>query len=439
VGVGSQALSNGTAAADCAFRTVTRALQALPSTPSPGTRIVLLGPSTVLAASETFPIVLPANTVLTSQGGPVTFEVPFQPGQCPMANGFGGPAAFCLANPGSGIKGGSGATITIGHATPNFQGNDDGVEVYRGSDDSTFLENVTLQNFCGDGVVVFTRARVTIRQGFSAIGNLTNGISAGGGGISGHVTIDVPAGQATTSLSGNAHAGIVGGNIEIHGVPGSVAGTGTVVIHDNHLPYDCGFLPSYNGPYAGVLVESEATTTGDGGLSYGTDVTTIDGLVSYGNYDGIRIEAASTVKVRNSVLLDGVGTRILPMTVSGPDGGVRIGDMSRIDLGTTNALPEGGVDYGHNTFLPPTDGGPNALATGICLELDPGSGTLNAAGNVFSGRDCSGTAPGGLSVSSQCKGDLGIWTVLDGGFADGPTDDAGGFAGNYINATHCTQ
>jgi hypothetical protein len=436
LGIGSQSLSNGTAAADCAFRTVTRALQALPSTPSPGTRIVILGPSTVLAASETFPIVLPVNTVLASQGGPVTFEVPGVPPPCPQTNGNGGPAAFCLAHPGSGIQGGSGATITIGHATPNYDGHDDGVEVYQGSDDSTFLENVTLQNFCANGVTIYDdTARLTIRQGVSAVGNLTNGLAV----ATGHVTIDVPAGQATTSFSGNSHYGIWGGgNIEIHGAPGSVPGTGTVIVHDNHNNIDCSHLaPTYTGPYAGVFVPSNARISG-GVVQYGTNTTTIDGLVSYGNSDGIRTEGAANLKLRNSVMLDPVGVYILPTTVSGPDGGVNVGDMSRIDLGTTNALPEGGIDYGRNVFLPP-DGGPNFLGTGICVSLDPDSGTLNAAGNIFSGRDCSGTGAGRLSVSSSCQGDLGIWTYLDGGFADGPTDDAGGFAGNYINAANCTQ
>jgi hypothetical protein len=425
----------GTGAPGCPLRTITRAIQMLPAFPLPGTRIIVLGPATI-STGETFPLILPSDTVLTTQGGAVAIEPPVHRGVCPMGNGVVEPAAVCLASPRSGIQGGAGAPLTIGHPFVPERVYDEGLQVFKGADDSTFLENVTIHDFCYGGITV-NGGRLTIRGGVSSTNNLGYGIAGRG-----HVTIDVPAGQPTTSFSYNSDFGIATGGVDIRGVPGTAPGTGTVVVHDNYNALDCNNNPDlpYQGPYAGLIVESNPADP-SGTVTYGTTANSVVGLVSYGNRMGINAQGGSNLKVRGSVLLDPVGVMIQRVSYTMPDGGVGyVEDLSRIDLGTTAALPEGGVDYGYNVLTPQTDAGPGYFVTGICLNMDPDAGTLNAAGNVFpGGRDCSGTSPGRLSVSSQCFGDLGIFTYTDAGYPDAPTDDAGGYAGNYINAANCTQ
>ena len=114
----------------------------------------------------------------------------------------------------------------------------------------------------------------------------------------------------------------------------------------------------------------------------------------------------------------------------------RLNDLAQIDLGV-GGLADGGSDYGHNVVQALPGEGANGGA-GICLYVDPNTGTLNAAGNVFAGpRDCAAASPGALTFSNLCgvHADLGIVTLTDGGLVM----DGGGTLGNDINASNCTR
>ena len=132
------------------------------------------------------------------------------------------------------------------------------------------------------------------------------------------------------------------------------------------------------------------------------------------------------------------GVIIMPAVPTIPDGGALNDDISHVDLGTTATLDGGGTDWGNNVLQARPDAGPNAYS-GLCLSLDPNSGTLAAAGNTFSGRDCSGASPGAVSVSrGQCTGgvDVGFNIYVPDAAA---YDSGSGYAGNDIDLSNCTQ
>jgi hypothetical protein len=372
--------------------------------------VIVLGPSTV-GPGEVYPLTVPANVVVTTRGGavdvgrssPTTYE------------GF-----FWLASPKSGIEGGAGAPLTL--RTPmNF-----GIQVRPGSDDTTFVRNLAIQGYQSTGIFVVPRARLSIGEGVVVTGGYEGVV------VSGHADISVPAGHATTSFNatefqrfgdGSFYGGrgiIVGGSITIHGVPGATSDTGTVVVNDN--------------AGEGVYIDQQGTAAPQENL--------IDGLVAHGNglsmYDGgyafagIHVGGGSHVKVRRSVLLgNGVGVEVATATTAG---GPRLNGLDAIDLGVA-ALADGGSDYGHNVLQSASDGN---KGSGICLAVDPGSGTLNAAGNVFSGpRDCAGSSPGNVVLwrGSCARGDLGMFELTDAGLAI--AGDAGGFRGNGIDVSNC--
>jgi hypothetical protein len=432
-GTGGLALGDGGASTGCAFKTITRALAMIPDPALPGTRIIILGPST-LGAGETIPMLLRANIVLTTQGGAVTLNIP------DVANARAG---VLLAGVGAGIQGGAGAPFTIaGTNDPNNVNGSSpvaGVLVGGLTNDTTFLENLTIRDFAGTGIQV--NSQLTIREGVVSTGAQANGLR-----VAVHATIAVPFGQTPTSFSANRRVGlstsrtiilygtgieIVGhGAITLTGVPGATAGSGTVVTNSNAVD-GVVFAASPSGP---------------------PPQSVVDGLVSYGNGDaswlqahvgsqsaGIYISAISNVRLRNSVVLGnaGYGVTVLPIFPALPDGG---DDISHIDLGTMNPLDGGGADWGHNTFQGLPDAGQNAFA-GICLGLDPGSGTLAAAGNTFAGpRDCSGASPGAVTASrGQCAGGVDVGIVPNGGIADAAAYDGNGYAGNDIDVSNCTK
>jgi hypothetical protein len=414
----------------CAFKTITRALTMIPVPAAPGTRIVVLGPAT-FGTAETLPLNLLTNIVLTSQGGPVTLVADYYS----FAD-----YAVALKGPGAGIQGGAGAPLSIaGNATVGTLSTpNEGVFVDRGTDDTTFVENVTVHDFSGGGIAVAPNGRVTIRQGVVSTGAQYIGLL-----VEGHATVDVPAGQTPTSFSANgilddrlgaprmAGRGIwltARGAIDLHGIPGAAPGTGTVLTNGN--------------AEAGMVC-----------YRYGSAPplpSTVDGLVSYGNgpgypqvplgpSGGIAIYGGANVKVRNSVLLGNEyhGVILVPTDFPVPAAGTLNDDMSHVDLGTTATLDGGGTDWGRNTLQAPADAG-NAWA-GICLALDPSSGSLAAAGNVFSGRDCSGASPGMITAArGGCAGrvDVGFGTYVPDAAA---YEAGGGWAGNDIDVSSCTK
>jgi hypothetical protein len=431
-GTGSLALGDGGASSGCAFKTITRALAMVPAQAAPGTRIIVLGPAT-FGADEMLPITLRANIVLTSQGGAATFK--------PNQNTFTTEFVIQLAGPGAGIQGGAGAPLTVAatgdalYPSPFY-----GVFADRGTDDTTFLENVTVHDFGNGGILVL--GRLTIRQGVESSGAQNFGLD-----VAGHVTIAVSGGQTPSSFSMNSvfidvggaprylGRGIFvepGGAIDIRGVPGGTPGVGTVVANGN-AETGITFYRSSGGPPPLPSV--------------------IAGLVAYGNgyrlglpagpSAGVLIYAGSNVKLRSSVILGNIGEGVLLIPTAYPilDGGASNDDISHVDLGTTNALDGGGSDWGKNTLQASSpDAGANSAA-GICLALDPGSGTLAAAGNTFAGpRDCSSASPGLISASrGRCS--AGVDVGIAANVPDAAAYDASstGYAGNDIDVSNCTK
>jgi hypothetical protein len=264
--------------------------------------------------------------------------------------------------------------------------------------------------------------------------------------VAGRATIAVAAGQVPTSFSSNAiedpfNGGIArvagdgievagGGSIVLLGVPGAAPGTGTILTNGN--------------AEAGLSIYPSTSTQAPSPPSI------VDGLVSYGNgppgtwyargaSGGVVIYGGSNVRLRNSVVLGNLymGVSIVSWQPTVADAGPN-DDISHVDLGTTAVLDGGGIDWGHNVLQALADAGQNQLA-GLCLGLDPGSGVLAAAGNIFSGRDCSGAAPGNITASrGSCTGgvDVGFPTAIpDAGAYESGT----GYAGNDIDVSNCLK
>jgi hypothetical protein len=401
-GTGAQTLSDGGASSNCAFKTITRALQVVGS-PGGAVTIHVIGPATV-AAGETFPIKIPQNVTVTTQGGAVTVNVPAQ------ASAGAPTVGFELAHASSGIIGGTGAALTISgqSKTANV-----GVLVLSGSTDGTSLQDLTISNFKNDGIDIAGGATLSIRQGVSSTGNL-DGLNVFGTTAS-HAIINIPNGQRTTSFNQNVNHGILvqqQGYVLITGTP-SGNSTGTVETNANT-----------NG--AGVRITQSGTTPTQ---------AQITGLVSYGNgLHGMHVLGGSNLQLRNSIILANLRNGVMVST--GPSNN---GDVSNIDLGTSSS------SYGFNTLQASLGNNPNTLS-GICLTLPAGSGTLAAEGNIFSTLNCN--ADGGTLTSTQdlCGGgkDIGIVAVLrlaDGGMLDAAAYDAGSssFGGNNIDTNLCTH
>jgi hypothetical protein len=425
LGTGSIAPGEGGASTGCAFKTITRALDVIPLTAAAGTRIILLGPAT-MGAGETLPLRLRTNIVVTTQGGPVELDFAHSTFQTTM---------ILLLGPGAGLQGSAAAPLTIaGQSSYSYISVPDwGVESVKGTDDTTFLENVTLQNFGVSGIYVTAGGVLTIRQGVVSTGAQQIGLE-----VAGRATVSVAAGEIPSSFSFNVTENSFIGAPRVSGIGISVAGSGSIAVHG---------VPGSTPETGTVLANGNANS----GLAfYGSTSTqsVIDGLVSYGNgpgsftpalntSGGVVLAGGSNVRLRNSVALGNVfsGVVVFPLPATTPDGGAN-DDVSRVDLGTTALLDGGGVDWGHNV-LQAADGG-NGQA-GLCLGLDPGSGVLAAAGNVFSGVDCSGSSPGAIVASrGQCGAgvDVGFGTYLPdaGAYEAGP-----GYAGNDINVANCTK
>jgi hypothetical protein len=312
--------------------------------------------------------------------------------------------------------------------------------VDRGTDDTTFLENVTVRDFTNAGI--YADGTVTIRQGVVSTGNQAIGLVVGG-----HAIIAVSAGQVPTSFSGNSTPsvynppGVFGegisvgyGSVTIAGVPGVAAGTGTVLVNGN-ATFGIEFANFTQGRLPPQSVVDGLVVYGNGGGGY----YNFDGA-------GVAIYGGANVKMRNSVSLGNrYGVMVLPYNFGV---GRNDNDISHVDLGTTNILDGGAADWGINTLQAAPDAGQNLFA-GLCVALDPASGTLAAAGNTFAGpRDCSGASPGTLSASrGQCTGGVDVAMAIwpygppDGGLLDAAAYDssATGFAGNDIDVSNCTK
>jgi hypothetical protein len=363
--------SGGKSAPGCAFKTITKALAVIGASPAAGTKIHVVGPSTV-QVGETFPLVVPGNVTLSGITGAVTVLVTGT-----SADGFH------LKAPSSGLANlvvdGTGNTATAR-----------GIVVGAGSDATTTITGVEVKSFTTEaGVRVQDTGVVTIGAGTSVHGS--GSASAKRAGL--HVTgsgsaIITGAAGSTIAFYENSFAGIsVDGSakVTITGTPGT-GEAGTVVTYSN------------TGPGLAVA----------GAVNVGVypPKSTVTGLVSYSNGgDGAKLLAGSNVQVRGSAFygnLVGVG-----VASAGSAALAYNDDVSHIDLGTDPASDPGG-----NTLQAPTTTATlvNTNA-GLCFGISANkSQTLAAAGNTWAtaagtaSLTCTGASPGSLSKSATCAG-----------------------------------
>jgi hypothetical protein len=344
----------------CAFKSVSRALAVIGSSPNPGTKVLVLNTGTIATNSngETFPIDVPANVTISGSGGRPQILVP--------ANTNG----FSLHNPHSGLT-----NLTIDGQTQTAAY---GVYVSSGSDATTILASLDVQNMGRDGIRVAGTGMVSLQAGVQANHNGTTGSPADGlhVGDQAHATIGPVVGDAVHFDRNTAHGIYVNaaGSIQLTGTPGS-SGSGTVTTNANTS--------------AGLWIEQTPT------LSRPTN--TVTGLVAWANVgNGVRIVAGSAVLLRNSLMLaNGSNGLIVSTSVNGA---TRNNDTSRIDLGTT-----AGPSYGGNTFQTSLGNNPNSAA-GLCLSLDRTAGSvLNAAGNLFAGPTNCASSTATLTRNNRCN------------------------------------
>ncbi|HEY6475606.1 MAG TPA: hypothetical protein VI456_03440, partial [Polyangia bacterium] len=329
-------MSGTSVAPGCAFKTIKKLLNVMPSTPFAGTQIIIVGPTAGLAAGETYPITIPANTKLTTSGGAVTITVPAA-------------TLFQLNNNASSITGGSGAALVLDGA--NHTG---GIAIMNSPGTSTFtssISNLTIQNTNNDCIRV-TAGTLTVSAGVVATGSNQDGIHITGGAAN----INNPSG-AQTLFSSNAQHGIeVGalGSVSVTGTPGSP------------VPSASGTVLAYQNTQAGIRINQ--TPAGVGLVT-----NSINGLVSWANTNyGARLFGGSLVKVRNSVLLgNGAdGVRVSGANVASGD------DVSKIDLGAA-------ADPGKNWLQVPLGSAGLNSNTGLCVALANCTGAcLGGAGSI---------------------------------------------------------
>jgi hypothetical protein len=394
-GVDNGATGSGTAAgqpnASCAFKTITRALQAVGATPPAGTviRIRNTGPVSVAGNGETFPLNVTSNVTITSSGGAVTVT--------PPAAGIG----FAFASAGSGINGSLGGGSLVIDGASNTAAT--AVTSTTGSTATTTLENVTIQNFLQDGIQVIAGS-FTIKQGVLVTGSGTTAARRPGLHVtgSGHVDITVPAGQTTTAFNTNTQYGILVDGIGSVALTGSQSGgSGTIETRGNNT--------------AGLAIIQNP--------SGGVPSNSVTGLLSVGtiNGHGIRIGGGSNVKIRSSHSLGNFNSGLIVATLV--IGSTRYNSLTTIDLGKSG-------DPGGNQFQATIGSNANQGA-GICLQVDPNTGALSAQGNLFSaGKNCA-TTPASLTFNSTaCSANRDLGLVVSSG---------GATTGNDIDVAQCTH
>jgi hypothetical protein len=394
-GVDNGATGSGTAGgqpnAACAFKTVTRALQAIGATPAAGTivRIRNTGPVSVAGNGETFPLNVTANVTITASGGAVTVTPP--PGEI----------GFAFASAGSGINGslGGGSLIIDGAANTAFTA----VTSTTGATATTTLENVTIQNFLRDGIQAIA-GTLTIKQGVLVTGSGTTAARRPGLHVTstGHVDITVPSGQALTAFNNNTQYGILvdgAGSLTITG--SQAGGTGTIETRGNYT--------------SGLAITQTPAV--------GLPLNTVTGFMSVGttNGHGIRLGGGSNVKIRNSQSLGNFNSGIIVATLV--IGATRHNTLTGIDLGKV-------ADPGGNQFQATIGSNANQGA-GICLQVDPNTGALSARGNLFSaGKNCATTAASLTFNSTACSANRDLGLVVSSG---------GVTTGNDIDVVQCTH
>jgi hypothetical protein len=330
----------------CAFRTIAQAIAHMPNPPFANSQIIIVGTPgtpTGLDASEILPITLPANTTLTTTGGPITITL--------LASGAGANAGFRLLNNASGIAGNPAAPLTLDGANHTT-----GIAIQVNPLTATFtssISNVTIQNTNGDGIRVVTGVS-TIGAGVVVSGSNADGLDVRGG----TVTISNAAGTQTSfnsNVNGIEATGL--GSVSVIGTPGTPtpSNSGTVVASFNTT---------------GIHIQQ---TAGAAGLV----LNNINGLVAWGS--GTRdalFQGGSHIQVRNSVF--GAGPEGIRINAGAGGTAAQQNDISTIDLGTA-------VSFGGNYIQTPNSSNGHHSSVGICLVLaaNQAAQTLLVAGNFM--------------------------------------------------------
>jgi hypothetical protein len=334
-------MSGSTVAAGCAFKTVARAIQAIPPSPSAGTQIIIVGSSsgtTDLVASDlqtaANAIILPANTTLTNASGPVTITLKTQANK---AN-FSG---IQLQNNGSGISGNPNFPLIF---NGNSKASGVGIIVNpAAASTNTFnISNVTIENSGGIGI--------RINAGTLNIGA---GVVVSGGAADGLL---VAAGVANISNSAGTQTLFTGNT---NGIEASGTGSVNIVGTPTSIPSNNGTVLSSFNVNTGLRIDQ---TPGTVGLA----VSSVSGLVAWGNgapnvSPGVQLFGGSQVKIRNSVLLSN-GTYGIQISTNGATTAAG-SDVSGMDLGTSS-------DAGHNYIQAPFGGAGVNGSGGLCVAFN---------------------------------------------------------------------
>jgi len=413
LGTGNNAAAgdSSASAAQCAFRTITRALEVIGASPPAGTVInvvndvggtlvVPYGVDAGTPGAESFPIVLPSNVTLTNSGGAVTIEVPAADGKKGLTTGFVFTGSAC------GIAGSASAALTVDGQNGTASS---GVAVQASS---SFLSNVAITSFAADGIDVSNHglngSALAIGAGVQSTGNGKAGIA-----ITGSSSVAITGGASSpVAVSGNGTSGIAvsgAASLTIDGSPGATPPTtSTVVLASNQT--------------AGISI---ATSTG-------AAQSVLKGVVCTASTsgDGLDIAPGSYVKVRGGWFLgNSSGNGIAIQNPKGASGS----SIASIDLGTAG-------DPGDNTLQAPTGGAVNKGA-GICLSIAADADQVLAAeGNVFGGTtsaiDCAGPGEFVLHVANGlgCVGNADVGGSIGAFPVGGAGADASASAGADASA-----
>jgi hypothetical protein len=362
--------AGGANRADCAFRTLTRALAAAGTGAINRGTIVLrgAGATTELRTvggsaadpAESLPITITIPVRITTEGGAILLRLtrPGVPGfrlQAPVA--IEPSAAAELTIDGVGQSGGA------------------GIEVVNAGASEIRLQNLTVQN-TGDHALKVDSAASTVRIGANVVASNAGTVAAPRSGLfisDGNVIMELAGNQAPTSFSGNTGAGIavVGtGGLDVTGNPGNNArnGQGTVAVTGNRG----------GGLFIGQQPNAKAVRL--------TGVVVFDHPQSA----GIQVVSGSNLRLRSSVVLNN-GTGVL-LAAAGQN---QVFD--RVDLGTE-------TEPGQNVLQ---DRGPGATPNrngGICFgdPVNQEPQVVNAQGNRFSPQVNCAAQAGTLVFSDSC-------------------------------------
>jgi hypothetical protein len=405
----SKGTGNDSVSVGCAFKTITRALAVIHQSVVSAT-VTVIGPSIVdVGGGEVFPIVLPANVMLTTRTGTVTVAVPGgrRGFRLDAANSaiVGGPSGDGGSAPGLVIQG---DTVPVG---PNPTG---AAIVANGilaegtgltATTAPRISNLVIETFHDDGIVVEGEGILRIGPGVTSTLNGTPIARASGLFVEGgQAIIDVGPTESPTHFDSNTKDGILvlgGGSVTVTGtVSDGAAGTGSVTASLNHL--------------SGALIEQTGANPPENAIT---------GLVAFGSTTGYGFQffAGSSVKLRSSAALANQlsGVIVSPSTTLATD------DIGKIDLGT---VTDAGGSFGGNTLqgtlASAKNGGP-----GLCLATRANAGVLHAEGNTFEGVNCTTTADALHLNATGCDNAACTGGVCDLGITA---------AGNTIDVAMCT-